>query len=512
MLLGQLKPYSGRAYSDIWGYAANGREYAILGVQHGTSIIDVTNPANPVQKAFIPGPNSIWREMKTHLHYAYVVTEGTGAGTGLQIIDLSELPDTARLVATNTTYFTTAHNITIENGYAYVVGTGNGGGMHILDLANPILPVRKSYYTQSGYIHDIYVYNDTVYASSDDTYDLIDVTNKSNPVRISMSSALPGIYAHSGWLTEDKRYFIAAEEFNVRDVTVWDLQDRTTWNLVVSQWQMPGDSPVHNIFVKGKYAHISYYKDGYVVLDLTNPLSPVRVGWYDTYPGNSGTYNGAWGVYPYLPSGNAIISDIQSGLFIVDFTLDNPLPVELTSFTAKFLNNQVILNWTTATELNNKGFELYSSENKIDWKYVDFIEGHGTTTSNRNYTYLDRNYTNDTKYYKLVQIDFDGTRNEQEPIQVLIDKTADFSFSIDQNFPNPFNPTTKLRFQLSTPDHISIKIFNATGELVKILTEKVFDAGSYEYEFNAENLPSGMYLASFEGSFGRRTIKMHLLK
>jgi hypothetical protein len=150
---------------------------------------------------------------------------------------------------------------------------------------------------------------------------LVNLTNKSAPQLINQSASLPGIYAHSGWLTEDKRYFIACEEFNARDITVWDLQDRSTWNLSVSSWQMAGTSPVHNVFVLGSYAHISYYKEGYIVLDITDPTDPKMVGQYDTYPPTGGgTYNGCWGVYPYLPSGNTIVSDMSTGLYICKFT------------------------------------------------------------------------------------------------------------------------------------------------------------------------------------------------
>jgi choice-of-anchor B domain-containing protein len=328
-LLGTLNPYPGSAYTDIWGYAANGREYAFLGATGGTSIIDVTDPSNPAEIVFIPGPFASpyeWRDFKTHSHYLYITSEGIGSGAGLQIVDLSQLPNTATLVNTYNQTFTSAHNLYIADGFAYVVGANPGSGIHILSLANPINPVEVSYYGASSYVHDVFVWNDTAYVSAgnfnpqDNVYALVDLTNKSNPQLISKSIPLPNTYAHSGWLTEDKRYFIACEEFNVRDITVWDLQDRSTWNLVVASWQMAGSSPVHNVFVLGDYAHIAYYKDGYVVLDISDPTNPQFAGQYDTYPGTGGgTYNGAWGVYPYLPSGITLVSDMATGLYICKF-------------------------------------------------------------------------------------------------------------------------------------------------------------------------------------------------
>jgi choice-of-anchor B domain-containing protein len=394
-----------------------------MGVTGGTTIIDVTNPSTPIEVSFIPGslaPPYEWREIKTHSHYAYVVSEGTGSGAGMQIIDLSNLPVSATLAATYTGTFTRAHEIFIADGYAYVVGTSLGG-MHILDLANPTNPVQVGYYGASGYVHDVHVWNDTAYVSSADTYDLVSVSNKSNPQLISQSAAIPGIYAHSGWLTEDRRYFIACEEFNVIDLTVWDLQDRTTWDLVVPSWQMPGTSPIHNVFVLGNYAHISYYKEGYVVLDISDPTNPQFAGQYDTYPGSGGgTYNGAWGVDPYLPSGNTIISDMSTGLYICKF---NP------------------------------------------------------------------------------------------PVTSIEDsKEIPEEFILEQNFPNPFNPSTNIEFRVPDSRFVSLKVYDALGNEVATLVNEVKSAGTYEVSFEAFNLPSGIYFAKLTSGNQIKIIKMCLLK
>ena len=321
-LIGQLNPYPGLDYSDIWGYVApDGTEYALMGVAGGTVIIDLSDPVNPLEVEFIPGPlapPAEWRDIKIHLNFAYVITEGGGPGSGMQIIDLSTLPDSASLVNTYNTTFTTAHNLFIDNGYAYVIGTSGGGGMHILDLSNPVNPVETAYYISSGYIHDVYVWNDTVVACAVNTYDLVDVSDKLNPQWISSSAAIPGIYAHSGWMTEDKRYFYGTEEFNAVDITVWDLQDRTSWDLSVPSWQTNSGATVHNLFILGNYAHVSYYTDGYVVLDISNPKTPFLVGQYDT--------PSMLGCYPYLPSGLTICSDIVNGLYVFQFTADDVPP------------------------------------------------------------------------------------------------------------------------------------------------------------------------------------------
>jgi choice-of-anchor B domain-containing protein len=499
-LLSHLNQYPSAGYNDIWGYVdGTGNEYALLGVRTGTSIVNLANPQNPVEVAFIPGPQSIWRDIKVHNTYAYVVTEQTGSGQGLQIIDLSQLPTTATLVNTIDTWFTRAHNIFIDNGFAYVIGTNSGGGMHILDLSNPVNPTRTSYYTGSGYIHDVYVWNDTVVACAEDVYDIVDVTNKSNAQLISSSIALPGIYAHSGWMTEDKRYFFGTEEFNQVDITVWDLVDRTSWNLVVSSWEMPSNSTVHNLFIKGDYAHISYYSDGYVVLDISDPLNPILAGQYDT--------PNMWGCYPYLPSGITICSDIDDGLWVFQF--EGGVPVELSFFNANAYGNFVELDWTTATETNNQGFEIQKKSGN-DFYTIGFVAGSGTTTEPKNYSYQDKNLENGVYVYRLKQFDFDGTSSLSEEIVVEVNNPSDFV--LNQNYPNPFNPSTNIKFSLPNSGYTNLSVYNLVGEKVSELVNEVLPEGEYNLRFDGANLPSGIYIAKLSSESYRQTIKMTLLK
>jgi choice-of-anchor B domain-containing protein len=505
--LSNLDQYSG--YSNIWGYVdPNGIEYALLGTTTGTSIISLADPSNPVECAFIPAPQSSWRELKVWGHYAYVATDASG--NGLQIIDLSQLPSTATLVNTLNTYFNNCHDLLIDDGFCYTVGGDGIGGMSILDLSNPVTPVRTAYYTASGYIHDIYIWNDTVVAScgSSQTYELVNVTNKSNPQFISSSSLLPGIYAHSGWMTEDKRYFFATEEFNVRDMTVWDLQDRNSWDLAISSWGLNNNSIIHNLYILGNYAHISYYTSGYLVLDITDPLNPQIAGQYDTYPqDNGGTYNGAWGVYPFLPSGNTIISDINTGLYVLHF--NGMVPVELSSFTAIANEQNVILNWSTSSEKNNQGFEI-QRKNENEFYTIGFVEGHGTDTESNNYSFVDKNVESGIYTYRLMQIDFDGTSSFSQQVEVEVNSLE--SFVLKQNYPNPFNPSTNIKFSIPSSGFTNLSIYNLVGEKISELVNDVLPEGEYNYNFNAVNFPSGIYIAKLSTGNHNQTIKMTLLK
>ncbi len=382
-LAGHIDPIPSNApkhYADIWGYAApDGSEYALIDGYSGVYIINITDPANPQVVTMIDGPQSIWRDIKVYQNYAYFVAED--GMEGVQIVDLSALPDSAKLVGNYNATFYSAHNIFIDGGYAFVVGADQGGGMHILDLSDPIHPVETAYYSQSGYIHDVYVWNDTVVACAANSYDLVDVTDKSNPYKISESGDIPGIYAHSGWMTEDKRYFLAAEEFNVRDMIVFDLIDKTNWQVVVPSYQLANDTRIHNIFVKGDYAYCSYYEAGLVILDVSDPAHPLFAGQYDTYPTDNGSFNGVWGAYPFLPSGNIIISDQEKGLYIIKFNGGDTPPGISFSLNSDFISDtgpQII----TAQIFDNSSvvdaklfFRTSKNGNISDWTIVEDANG-----------------------------------------------------------------------------------------------------------------------------------------
>ncbi|MCI0552837.1 MAG: choice-of-anchor B family protein, partial [Anaerolineae bacterium] len=204
-LLSKFQSPNASSYSDIWGYAAAGREYAFLGCYEGTSIIDVTDPASPVEVAFISGPHSIWRDIKTHSHYAYVThdaNDNSHPNPGVQIIDLSPLPATAMLAGTYnaTIQDGLAHNLYIDDGYAYIAGSRNVGGAHILDLTDPTQPVEVGAWVQN-YWHDVIVKNDTLYGSGmfAGTIEIVDGRDKSNLSLISRTF-FPDAFTHNIWM------------------------------------------------------------------------------------------------------------------------------------------------------------------------------------------------------------------------------------------------------------------------------------------------------------------------
>ena len=180
--------------------------------------------------------------------------------------------------------------------------------------------------------------------------------------------------------------------------------------------------------------------------------------------------------------------------------INTVVPVEFTSFTANTNANAVTLNWSTATETNNSGFEIERKSTNSDWLKIGFIAGSGTTSEIRNYSFTDNSINSGSYSYRLKQIDFNGQFEYSNTIEVVTNIPA--QYSLDQNYPNPFNPATKIRFVLPEASIVKLTVYNALGEEVTNLVNELFDAGSHEIVFNASNLTSGIYFVRMEsGSF-----------
>jgi len=188
-----------------------------------------------------------------------------------------------------------------------------------------------------------------------------------------------------------------------------------------------------------------------------------------------------------------------------------PIPVELTSFTAEPLKDNVVLNWTTATETNNSGFSVerksFSDQN---WKEVSFVDGHGSTTQEQSYTFTDKNLKSGSYEYRLRQIDFDGTYNNSNVIKVDLDVPAEFV--LEQNYPNPFNPSTTIKFGLPFESNVKINVFSSIGEKVGELVNTKLSAGYHTVSFDASNLTSGIYFYQIQAGKFESIKKMMLIK
>ncbi len=192
------------------------------------------------------------------------------------------------------------------------------------------------------------------------------------------------------------------------------------------------------------------------------------------------------------------------------YTPNGGLPVELVNFTADIIDNDVILNWTTATETNNLGFAIERKHNKADWRKIGFVPGHGTTTEPQFYSFDDESVLLGVYQYRLKQIDYNGTFEYSEIIEMEVGIPTEFSLS--QNYPNPFNPITTIRFTISDVRFTSLKVYDVLGNEIATLVNEEKPPGSYEVEWNASDFPSGIYFYRLTASTYSVTKKMILLK
>ncbi len=196
-------------------------------------------------------------------------------------------------------------------------------------------------------------------------------------------------------------------------------------------------------------------------------------------------------------------------------TTEGSTPVELSSFTAFVDKNNVVLNWQTATETNNNGFQIErlkdsKIKNTNEWKSIGFVNGQGTTTEENSYSFVDDNLTTGKYQYRLKQIDFDGSYEYSETINVQVLSPTEFSLS--QNYPNPFNPTTTIKYSIPNPGSVKLLVYNSLGEKVTELVDEYKEAGSYKINFDASDLSSGIYFYKLKAGRFTSVKKLILLK
>ncbi len=312
--------YPGQTLANVWGYTQDGREYALVGASRGLSIVDVTNPDAPVQIVQIPGPNNLWREIKTYRHYAYVTTEGGG---GVQIVDLSKLPspdlDYHNYTGTGEIagQLGAIHALHVDEtrGFLYTYG-GNFSSVRVHDLnADPYNPVYVGKFDDLGYIHDGYADNDTLYACHiyAGVMSVVDMRDKAKPVLLGTVET-PARFAHNSWMLSDRKTVLTTDERVPSFLTAYDVSDPTDIRELDRYSTNDGFGSIgHNTHILNDYAITSWYTDGVTIVDAHKPDNLVLVGQFDTWPGGSGpTFDGCWGVYPFFPSGNMVATNIPS--------------------------------------------------------------------------------------------------------------------------------------------------------------------------------------------------------
>jgi len=413
---------------DVWGWVDpnTNKEYAIVGNWSGPArlyIVDVSNPANPTEVAFIDGASGF--DPKVFEHYIYTC-DGNSLGNDSRVIDIST-PSSPVLLPGS---FRSAHNIAIsESGYMFL----DVSGLSLWDLNTTPTAPDSLWHAGNLNGHDSTpVDNDRVwdFAGWDGFAKLWDYSNPSLPVLLSTITNPSINYWHSGDQSDDGNYVYICDELATgplqQDIYVYDISNLASPTYVTGITDT--DAIVHNLYIIGGLAFVSHYNSGFKTIDVRNPASPVVLDSYDTNVQSGETFDGAFGVYPFGPNGLVFISDWDNGLFVFQ------------------------------------------------------VEG------------------------------FNGspTAIQETPGQVA-------GAVLHQNFPNPFNPSTTISYDLSVADMVTLSVYDVRGGLVRTLESRQRDAGSYQAAWDGTNdsgrlVASGMYYYRLDVGATTTTRKMTLLK
>jgi choice-of-anchor B domain-containing protein len=340
-----LAEMGGGSGNDIWGWTdpSTSKEYALMGLDNGVSFVDISAPENPIVIGRLPTRTnaSTWRDVKVFQDHAFIVADAAGSH-GMQVFDLSRLESAVApaTLSADTVYtdFGSAHNIAIneDTGFAYVVGSDTcSEGLHMIDVSTPTNPLFAGCHSAFE-VHDtvcaIYRGPDAAYAdgeicfnSAKDRIEIVDVNNKGAPVTLGSTGYPQLAFVHQAWPTEDHRYLFVNDE-----IDEGNLGGRTrTFVIDIADLDAPAhvftysattSSRDHNLYVLGNRMYQANYTTGLRVLEFMDPgLGEIsEIAHFDTFPADDSiAFDGAWSVYPYLPSGNIIVSDSSNGLFIL---------------------------------------------------------------------------------------------------------------------------------------------------------------------------------------------------
>ena len=505
----------GAKYNDCWGFKHdNGTEVAIIGGIEDIFFVDVTVPSDPViiythHVLNLPTGStnqSLWRDFKTYGNYAYAsADEGT---SGLLIFDLSQVPDTVTMVNQITSFWNRAHNIHIDtqNGKLYAAGSNTvNNGLIIVDLIpDPAHPTTNYYVPLNsvggGYVHDVYVSDNVAYCSHGNLQKLqiYDFTNMPSFTVVGAVENYPEPgYNHSSWVSPDANWLVMADETHGSDLKLVDISDpgdissddiHTFYSELLGAGA-PGSSIVHNPFILGDLVYLSYYHDGVQVFDISNPENITQVGYYDTYPDNTGYsgYEGCWGVYPYLPSGIIIASDMTYGLFVLELTAP-PLDITFIDFTAGREKNNVRLEWMVADASNGNTFRV--SRSTDGGQTFEDIGHVALLPDQEQYSFVDNRVAGSSRYtYRIDFLEHDG-HFVSSPLRVIRTLPASQDFRVvnpmqSQLVIDVLNPMAWVQFEL----------YNVDG--TKVWASKVEQPG-FRQEFNPGDLPAGQYVLTIQ--------------
>ncbi len=380
-----LVEMGGGSGADSWGWkdTQTGRYYALMARSNGTSFIDVTDPKSPVLLGSLPSTSGSqpWRDVKVYADHAFIVADNI-SNHGMQVFDLTRLRGVVSpqefTVDTWYNLFGSAHNIAIneDSGFAYIVGSDDClGGLHMVDISQPKTPSFAGCFSADGYTHDVqcvsYAGPDTDYpdaeicfASNEDSLTIINVSNKNAPLMLAKVDYPSLGFSHQGWLDEDQRIFFMGDELdelnfgmNTRTL-MFDVSDLDK-PVYAGAHQHSTSVIDHNLYVRGSYIYQANYLGGLKILRINHGKSTTltEVGYFDTQPDeDSLDFGGAWNVYPFFDNGTILVSDMDSGLFVLRASLADDAAESAP------INGRMSGVWTSEG-LNDQGINLYIDEN-----------------------------------------------------------------------------------------------------------------------------------------------------
>lgn len=492
--------------NDIWGWTdPSGREFALVGVNSGLSIVEVTNPSQPAERHFISGAYSIWRDIKTWNNYAYVVHDSYsgGASDGIMIVDLSTIDSNtisytnyfpSVLIDTISYTFDRAHNVYVdENGVLYAFGSNCGkGGAIMFDVdVNPTNPVYLGAYNGS-YYHDGVARGDTLWGAAvyKGRFEAVDVSNKAN-TQLMAWQGTPNAFCHNIWFSDDNQTVFTTDEKTGAYLVSYDVSDFsniTELDRIRTGIFDPTKVIPHNTHVYGDFLVTSYYTSGLQIVDASRPDILVETAYYDTSPLQGDGFDGAWGAYPYLPSGNILVTDRQEGLFILSTKYPRA------SFFTAFVKDSV-----SGSPVVNANIDMLNSDIS------------GTSNIFGNF----RDGQADSGVFQVV-VTKAGYIPDTIVVNMTPGQTAAYTiallpvgFSVDEQsaseylraYPNPNNGNFTIELANTGNDNLRIEAYDASG-VILINQQLPFSGGKGKVEFS-HLLPPGIYLFRIlnEGEF-----------
>jgi hypothetical protein len=462
---------------------------------NGLYFINASDMSNPIVKQRYTNDIGVVRDLKIKDDYILAASNKLKV---LKAVGLDSL-----ILISELNYGQSSSRIDVEDTLIAIGGAYNG--VHLVDFSNPNYPqyitsvqLPASYF----YVEHLTLKNNLLFVS-DYQIDGPLIYDVSNPVTPNL--IWTGNYNTESFFVDQSDTILYIGEAYSDRLVLLDIKDLSN-TFELASFTLPSNSyRIEDVYAQGNFIFLSCFNsDDYNsilrIYDISNLQNIVQLAF---------AFTPNWALDVFVNEQFVFLCDFADGVYIYD--ISDFVPVELVSFTSSVDINNVNLNWITSSEKNNMGFEIHRKiQNDDEWKMIGFVEGKGTTTEINTYAFTDTDLSPAHYSYRLKQIDFDGTFEYSQVIEVGVGNPEKFSLS--QNYPNPFNPNTTIKFSIAKESDVILSVFNLLGERVKELKNEVMKPGYYEIEFDASNLASGIYFYSIKASEFIEIKKMILLK